>query len=147
MYDQSGEVDGIKWFARYHGGRKFTLHVGHLSREYTCAYEPIFGVDAGDYARMSEIMDEMQASIVGGFVDNTTIEKTLAEIESTKSRRRAEGILKAKLRKPSDEEFAEYLKNKMEDTPEGLGMEFMYGHITYEQVIDKMLALLSKQEG
>lgn len=63
MYSQKGEINGIKWSSKYLGGRNFELTVGDLKRHYECAYEPIFGVDASDYASMNEMMDQMQVEI------------------------------------------------------------------------------------
>ena len=64
MYSSKGEIDGIKWVGKYLGGRNFVLFVGSLKEDFTCSYEPIFGVDAGDYASMNKRMDKMQERIL-----------------------------------------------------------------------------------
>jgi hypothetical protein len=144
MYDQSGEVEGVKWLSHYKGGRRFTLFVGQLEQEYDCLYEPRFGVDTTDYNEMNWIMGEMHVEAVkSGQVDNAKIEAKLAEMESERIAKREANLKKAEaVRRESEEKFEEYQKNKTKDTPDSLFYEFMSGYINYQEMIEKMMNLV-----
>lgn len=86
MYSQKGEIDGIKWYSKYLGGRSFKLMVGSLIKEYECEHEPRFGLDFSDYEKMNKVMDSMHSYIIDNDIkiDNTNIDKEIQE-EDTKA--------------------------------------------------------------
>lgn len=60
MFNQSGIFNGIAWSVVHKGGRLFELTVGGKVEEYTCMYEPIFGLDVADQNAINLKLDSMQ---------------------------------------------------------------------------------------
>lgn len=137
MYSQNGEVNGVKWYSKYLGGRKFKLMVSDLVEHYECNHEPVFGVDASDYANMNEIMDKIQKKIEeeGLLIDNSLIEKELLKEEERKSTMR-----KADLEKINDEneaKYQEWLLIRDENTPLNSFTEFIFGKKSFEEAVEE----------
>lgn len=63
MFNQSGEYKGVSWNVIYKGGRIFELTIGDKIENYTCNYEPIFGLDISDQEGINRKLDEMQGLI------------------------------------------------------------------------------------
>lgn len=139
MYTQHGELNDVKWLSEYKGGRSFLLHVGHLEQEYECDYEPVFGVDAGDYARMNEIMDEMQQVVLSGeTTSNCNIEQKIKQIENQKKSTRISLHADLKnLKNQREINKKEYYANKTEkDDISSLMYQFSAGYIDYKEMIN-----------
>lgn len=60
MFNQSGVYKGISWSVIHLGGRLFSLIVGDKVEEYSCNYEPVFGLDVSDQQAINLKLDEMQ---------------------------------------------------------------------------------------
>lgn len=63
MYNQNGEINGVKWSVKQLDERDFQLTVGDLVEVYTCQYPTIFGMDVYDLDMINRMMDEMQEKI------------------------------------------------------------------------------------
>lgn len=137
MYSQNGEINGVKWHSKYLGGRKFKLMVSDLVELYECTHEPVFGVDASDYANMNKIMDKMQKKIEeeGLLVENSLIEKELLKEGERKSTTR-----RANLEKINDEneaKYKEWLLTRDEDNPLNSFTEFIFGKKSFEEAVEE----------
>lgn len=60
MINQSGIYEGVSWSVIHQGGRLVFLTVGDKVENYTCSYEPIFGLDISDQQAINQKLDEMQ---------------------------------------------------------------------------------------
>lgn len=60
MFNQSGVYKGVPWSVTHKGGKLFELVVGDKTEEYTCMYEPIFGLDMSDQQAINLKLDRMQ---------------------------------------------------------------------------------------
>lgn len=149
MLTQYGELEGIKWLSEYKGGRTFLLHVGQLEKFYECDYEPIFGVDAADYARMNELMDEMQKSIL--YIDTTSnenIEKKIKRIEANKKEATA-NVLKSmeEAKKKREIEKQEYYANKPDDSISSFMYQFSAGYIDFKEMVSGIADSINPTSG
>lgn len=150
MYTQHGELDGIKWLSEYKGGRTFLLHVGHLEQEYECEFEPIFGVDAADYAEMNQIMDDMHEIVKSGdTTSNYNIEQKIELIEGEK-RRTNRISLHADLKnlKEKREINRQHYYASTDDTKSisSLMYQFSAGYIDYQEMIHSIGKAINPSE-
>lgn len=145
MYSQNGEVNSVKWYAKYLGGRTFKLMVSDLVEMYECEYEPIFGVDVADHAKMCEIMDSMQKKIEDDMlmVNNSFIENEIMSENDLKL-----DVYKANKRRRDEEneaKYQEWLANRDIDNPFNSFTEFMFGKKDFKEAVEDItMAMLKK---
>lgn len=144
MYSQNGELNGVKWYSQYLGGRRFKLMVGNLVEMYECDYEPKFGVDMTDYSEMNVIMDKMQQKIeTEGFV----VDNSLIETELLKEKEKKSAVIKTdseERKQKNEERYQDWLLNREENNPLNGYMEFLFGKKDFKDATDDAVKSFKK---
>lgn len=147
MYSQNGEIDGVKWYAKYLGGKDFLLMVGNLSEKYSCDYEPKFGVDVMDYENMNKKMDRLHSRVNSEEIEkgNLLIERELerSKVEREKNIEQMDD----EFTNFSEEEYQDWLNKRNEnDVLTNNMIEFMlFGKKSFQEVVDNISKHLEKK--